>query len=44
MALDEVKRAGLRVEEAIQAHQFTGPIFQVSTEHRCQECIFDFRC
>jgi hypothetical protein len=29
MALDEVKRAGLRVEEAIQAHQYTGPIFQV---------------
>jgi hypothetical protein len=36
MALDEVKRAGLRVEEAIQVHQFTGPIFQVSSEQRCQ--------
>ena len=30
MALEDVKRAGLRVEEAIQAHQYTGPIFQVS--------------
>jgi hypothetical protein len=30
MALEEVRRAGLRVEEAIQLYQYTGPIFQVS--------------
>ena len=28
MALPDVKAAGLRVEEAIQAYQYTGPIFQ----------------
>jgi hypothetical protein len=30
MALKEVQQAGLRVEEAIQAYQYTGPMFQVA--------------
>jgi hypothetical protein len=28
MAAPEALRAGLRVEEAIQAHQYTGPLYQ----------------
>ena len=36
MEIEEVRGAGLRVEEAVQAYQYTGPLFQVRAPNSCE--------
>jgi hypothetical protein len=42
MAVKEVREAELRVEEAMQAYQYTGPLYQVSQSQIFHRCLTDF--